>query len=316
MPLYLCGVATEEEIRLMLVLHYDGSGFFGWQIQPERRTVQGVLQAAATRLTQRDCTVTGSGRTDRGVHATGQVASLTVPAPWTAEAFRKSANAVLPDDVWIQEARRVGEDFHPRYDAVRRTYLYRVGLAPAARSPFHRPFCWPVDRPVDRALLARCARAIPGERSFRGFAKSGQPERGTRCRVDRAEWREWGELGLSFTITADRYLHHMVRYLVGTMVAVGWGKRSPDEFTALLEGGPTDDLWTSPPAPAEGLFLHRVEYPEDALDAGNSDSDARSAADAGSPEGLKTDPSTSETTTSGLAAGAETAPGDILSKEN
>lgn len=323
-PLYLCGVTSEEEIRLMLVLHYDGSGFFGWQIQPERRTVQGVLQAAAARLTQRECTVTGSGRTDRGVHATGQVASLTVPGSWTAAAFRKSANAVLPDDVWIQEAHRVGKDFHPRYDAVRRTYRYRLGLAPKARSPFHRPFCWPVDgavdrtvdRPVDPTLLDRCAAAIPGDRSFRAFAKSGQPERGTRCRVYDAGWQDWDDLGLSFTITADRYLHHMVRYLVGTMVDVGSGKRPPDEFIALLEEGPTEDLWTSPPAPAEGLYLHRVEYRKEALRPPHGASSEASGPDAPSREGLKTRPSTSDTTTSGLAAGADTSPGDILSKES
>lgn len=315
-PLYLCGVTSEEEIRLMLVLHYDGSGFFGWQIQPERRTVQGVLQAAAARLTQRECTVTGSGRTDRGVHATGQVASLTVPGSWTAADFRKSANAVLPDDVWIQEARQVPRDFHPRYDAVKRTYLYRLGLSQSARSPFHRPFCWPVDRAVDRSLLDRCADAISGERSFRAFAKSGQPQRGTHCRVYQAGWRDWLGLGHSFTITADRYLHHMVRYLVGTMVAVGTGKRTVEEFTTLLETGPTEDLWTSPPAPAEGLFLHRVEYRDDALRSVNSSAGRGSDSDAESREGLKTRPSTSETTTSGFAGRADDGPGDILPKES
>lgn len=316
----------------MLVLHYDGSGFFGWQIQPERRTVQGVLQAAAARLTQRDCTVTGSGRTDRGVHATGQVASLPVPGSWTARSFRESANAVLPDDVWIQEARRVGDGFHPRYDAVERTYLYRVGVADEARSPFHRPFCWPVDRALDRTLLDRCAEAVPGSRSFRAFAKSGQPERGTHCHVHDAGWRTWDRLGLAFTITADRYLHHMVRYLVGTMVAVASGRRPLEEFVSLLEDGPTEDLWTSAPAPPEGLYLHRVAYPEACVrspeegagfpeppesrpgDPVSPDDDSNRSA--WSEEGLNSRPSTPDTTTSGFAAGADGSSGDPLPKES
>lgn len=253
-----------EEIRLKLVLHYDGSRFYGWQIQPDRRTVQGVLQAAAERLTESDRTVTGSGRTDRGVHATGQVASLTVPPSWTAASFRKAMNAVLPDDVWVARAARVHPDFHPRYDARDRTYRYRLGLAEDARSPFVRPYCWPVDDELDPDLLERAAEAIPGERSFAAFAKAGQPERGTRCRVRRAEWSPWREEGLAFTVTANRFLHHMVRYLVGTMVAVAGGRRPLSDLESLLEEGPTDENWTSRPAPANGLFLHRVEYPEEA----------------------------------------------------
>src|SRR5690606_3890640 len=123
-------------VRLGLTLHYDGSGFFGWQVQKEERTVQGVLEAAVARLTGRHRTVMGSGRTDRGVHATGQVAAVTVPARWAPGAFRRAANAVLPPDVWVAEARRLRPDFHPRYDAVSRTYIYRIGLAEEAWSPF------------------------------------------------------------------------------------------------------------------------------------------------------------------------------------
>ena len=277
-PLYLLGVTPGEEIRLKLVLHYDGSRFYGWQIQPEKRTVQGVLQAAAERLTESRRTVTGSGRTDRGVHATGQVASLVVPPSWTAGSFRDAMNAVLPDDVWVASAAEVDAGFHPRYDAVARTYRYRVGLTEEARSPFVRPFCWPVDDEVDVDLLDRAAAPIAGDRSFDAFAKSGQPERGTRCRVGRAVWEPWEGRGRIFSITANRYLHHMVRYLVGTMVAVASGRRPLGEMETLLEEGPSDEIWTSAPAPAEGLFLHRVDYPAEALTA-VSDSDAESDSD-------------------------------------
>lgn len=287
--LYLSGVTPGETIRLELVLHYDGAGFYGWQVQPDRRTVQGVLQAAAERLTGASRTVTGSGRTDRGVHATGQVASLRVPPAWTAGRFRKAMNAVLPDDVWLAEVRRVNPDFHPRYHAVARTYRYRVGLADEARSPFHRRYCWPVDEAVDPDLLHEAAARLPGERSFERFAKAGQPERGTRCTIRRAAWTPWEELGVAFTVTADRFLHHMVRYLVGTMVDVARGRRSLDEWEALLD--PPCDERTSPPAPARALFLHRVEYPEEArrpdTDEPQTDEPARET---------RTDPSTPTST--------------------
>jgi tRNA pseudouridine38-40 synthase len=252
-------VHTGATIRLQLTLQYDGSGFHGWQFQPDRRTVQGELEAALSRLADRPRTVVGSGRTDAGVHATGQVASVDMPARWSAEALLRALNAVLPPDVWVEEVRAVRSDFHPRYDALARTYVYRVGTHPHARSPFHRPWCWALAEELDEGVLAGTAACIPGEHSFLAFAKAGQPERGDRCRVTRALWDRW-ELGPRFTITADRYLHHMVRYLVGTMVDAARGRRPAEDLAALLRGDP--DLETSPPAPPEGLFLARVEYPE------------------------------------------------------
>ena len=253
-----------EETRLALTLHYDGGAFFGWQSQREERTVQGELEAAVQQLTGSPRTVTGSGRTDRGVHAIGQVAAVSVPARWKPAAFRKGMNALLPADVWIQEARSVAPGFHPRYDAVGRTYSYRLGLVDGARSPFVRPWCWALRHPVDTALLQETAAHVVGAHSFIAFAKAGQPERGTHCTVRSAHWEQWEELGLVFTITADRYLHHMVRYLVGTMVEIARGRRPAHELSALLERGPGPGRETSPPAPARGLFLAAVEYPEEA----------------------------------------------------
>ena len=264
-PQYVSRVTSGEETRLALTLHYDGGAFFGWQAQRKERTVQGELEAAVERLTGSCRTVTGSSRTDRGVHATGQVAAVTVPARWIPASFRKALNAVLPDDVWVREVRAVPLAFHPRYDAVARTYIYRLGLAEEARSPFVRPWCWALRRPLRQEPLERAADEIVGEHSFAAFAKVGQPERGTRCAVRAARWTPWEELGLAFTITADRYLHHMVRYLVGTMVAIAREARPMEDLTALLESGPSPERETSPPAPARGLFLADVEYPERAL---------------------------------------------------
>ena len=274
-------VDTGIPIRLQLTLQYDGSGFHGWQFQPDQRTVQGELEAAVSRLAGFHRTVVGSGRTDTGVHASGQVASVDMPPRWTPEALLRALNALLPEDIWVQEVHRVRGDFHPRFDALARTYVYRVGTRPDARSPFHRPWCWALGRTLDPAALGRAAACIPGERSFLAFAKAGQPERGDWCRVDRAVWDEW-ELGLRFTITADRYLHHMVRYLVGTMVEVARGRRPVEDMEALLRSEP--GLETSPPAPPEGLFLARVEYPEhvrvpDGPQQQDPPSEARSTAD-------------------------------------
>ena len=256
---------SEEETSLALTLHYDGGAFFGWQSQRYERTVQGELETAIERLTEVYQTVMASGRTDRGVHATGQVASVTVPIRWTPTAFRKAINAILPDDIWVKEVQAVPRAFHPRYDAIARTYVYRIGLNEEAFSPFLRRWCWCIPQTLDRGLLEKAAARIVGDHSFAAFAKSGQPERGTRCAVSSALWEPWEELGLTFTITANRYLRHMVRYLVGTMVEIGRGGRPPDDLFRLVEQSVSQGRGTSPPAPARGLFLAAVEYPAQAL---------------------------------------------------
>ncbi len=251
-------VSPRNERRIKLTLHYDGSAFFGWQVQPDVRTVQAELEAALSRLTNRPTGVIGAGRTDRGVHATGQVASVLVPERWTPATLRKALNAILPDDIWVAAAEEVEADFHARFDATARSYRYRVGTVDACRSPFHRRWCWPLAQELDRAALEATARVIVGDHSFRAFAKAGQEERGDRCIVHEARWMEWDGLGVEFHVTANRFLHHMVRYLVGTMVDVARGRRPVADMARLLSGEP--GLETSPPAPPEGLFLTHVAY--------------------------------------------------------
>lgn len=248
-----------ETHRIALTLHYDGGAFFGWQLQPSERTVQGELERVLTRLLNAPARVIGSGRTDRGVHATGQVASVDAPVRWTAPALRRALNALLPPEVWVESAAVVDPRFHPRYDATRRAYLYRVGLVERSRSPFHARFCWPLVREVDLAVMREVTGALVGDHSFRAFAKAGQEERGDRCTVVEARWAEWPGMGVELHIAANRFLHHMVRYLVGTLVDVGLGKRAPEEVAAMLEPGTA--LETSPPAPPEGLYLRAVDYP-------------------------------------------------------
>ncbi len=249
--------------RFKLTLHYDGAGFHGWQTQPDARTVQRELEQALEQLTTRPASVLGAGRTDAGVHATGQVASAVLPRRWDAGALERALNAVLPADIWVAAVEEVALDFHARYDAVARGYTYRVGTRAAARSPVLRRWCWPLGHDLDVDLMRAAARRLVGEHSFRAFARSGQPERGNRCVIDHAAWSAWADLGWAFTVRANRFLHHMVRYMVGTMVDVGRGRRPLADVDALLAG--EFGVETSPPAPAEGLCLTHVWYDTDEL---------------------------------------------------
>jgi tRNA pseudouridine38-40 synthase len=247
---------------VQLVLHYDGARFSGWQRQPGERTVQGVLEAAVSRLCETHLAVVGAGRTDAGVHARGQAAGVRVPEKWRALALRRSMNAILPADVWIAAAFEMREDFHPRYSAVSRGYSYYVGTDDFASSPFRRGHELAWRKPLDIDLLRRSAEALKGDHCFRAFAVKGTaPETDEhRCTVSNAVWRERPG-GLAFDISANRFLHHMVRFLVGTMLDVGEGRREPAVVAELLEQ--PDNSNVSQPAPAHALFLERVEYPED-----------------------------------------------------
>ncbi len=249
------------ERTVQLVLQYDGSGFAGWQSQPSIRTVQGTVEATAERLFRHPVRITGAGRTDAGVHARGQSAHLTVSDRWNAASLRRALNALLPPDIWVASAHDVAAGFHARYSAVARRYAYDVGTDDGARSPFRRPFEWRAPRQVDLAVLRSAAAMILGEHQFYGFAVHGTAPATDqhRCTITRGEWRE-RDGGLEFVIEANRFLHHMVRFLVGSMMDAGTGRRSLGSFAALLTA--RDNLETSPPAPAHALFLDHVSYPE------------------------------------------------------
>lgn len=247
---------------VQLVLHYDGAAFSGWQRQPGERTVQGVLEDAVARLCGARIPVIGAGRTDAGVHARGQAAGLRVPEKWTGKSLRRSMNAILPDDVWVAAAFEMRDEFHPRYSAISRSYSYFVGTDDLASSPFRRRHELVWRKPLDVSLLSEAAEQIEGRHCFRAFAVKGTaPERDTHhCTVSRATWRE-RDGRLRFAITADRFLHHMVRFLVGTMLEIGTGRREVGVMKELLES--EDNSEVSSPAPSHALFLERVEYPTD-----------------------------------------------------
>ena len=247
---------------LQLVLHYDGTNFSGWQRQPDRRTVQGVVESTLSRLCAQPTAALGSGRTDAGVHARGQAVGVRVPTKWEPSSMRRALNALLPDDVWVADAHAMRDEFHARYSATAREYSYYVGTEEAAESPFRRRTEWSVLRPLTRGVLDRCAAALVGEHCFRAFAVRGTapPDDDHRCHIRRAQWRERPG-GLVFEIEANRFLHHMVRFLVGTMIETALGRRAEEDLGRLLLA--TDNADVSAPAPSHGLFLDRVSYPPD-----------------------------------------------------
>jgi tRNA pseudouridine38-40 synthase len=250
------------ERTVQLVLQYDGAGFAGWQRQPRERTVQAVIEDVLARLCGRRVVATGAGRTDAGVHARGQVAGVRVAPKWNPRELRRALNALLPPDIWVAAAQEMVPDFHARYSATSRRYSYYVGTDDSARSPFRRRWEWALARPLDRAVLEANAVALLGDRCFRAFAvqRTAGPLDEHRCTVLDAAWRE-REGGLVFRVEANRFLHHMVRFLVGTMVDAASGRREPDSIVELLSA--TDNADTSAPAPPHGLFLEVVRYPRD-----------------------------------------------------
>jgi tRNA pseudouridine38-40 synthase len=247
---------------VQLVMHYDGARFSGWQRQPGERTVQGVLEAAVSKLCGTPTAILGAGRTDAGVHARGQAAGVRVAQKWNAATLRRSMNAILPDDVWIAAAFEMREEFHPRYSAISRSYSYFVGTDDCASSPFRCRYELVWRKPADLGRMREAATHLVGDHSFRAFAVKGTaPERDDHhCTIAKAAWKE-REGGLVFEVQADRFLHHMVRFLVGTMLEVGEGKREPNVIADLLTQD--DNSKVSPPAPPHALFLDRVEYPKD-----------------------------------------------------
>lgn len=251
---------SDDLASFLLLTHYDGGAFSGWQRQPAVRTVQGEMERALGIICGAAVTAVGSGRTDAGVHARGQAVGVRVPSRWTAESLRCATNSKLPGDVWVAEAFPMCASFHPRYSAERRRYTYAVGTDREAMSPFRRRTEWPLGRALDLTRLNAEAAALLGEHAFRAFAVLGTAPASDdhRCLITRARWQPRAG-GVQFEIEANRFLHHMVRFLVGTMVEVGLGRRPVGTIAELLTAG--DNRGTSAPAPPQGLFLEQVQYP-------------------------------------------------------
>ncbi len=246
---------TRRNIKLRL--EYDGSRYHGWQRQRNALTIQEVLETALQRLTQEAVRVHGSGRTDAGVHARGQVAHFHTGSRLPLTAFGPGLNSLLPPDIAVLEASEAPPDFHARYDAWAKTYAYRILNLPI-RSPLHRGYCWQVPRPLNLAAMAAATIHIRGDHDFTSFQVSGSSVRYPVRRVMAADWEEYPGGWLIFRVQANGFLRGMVRALVGTLAEVGWGKRQPEEMVRLLAA--RDRRLAGPTAPAAGLFLEEVQY--------------------------------------------------------
>jgi tRNA pseudouridine38-40 synthase len=244
----------------LATLHFDGTGFVGWQRQPAGRSVQLEFERVLERLFGRRAPANASGRTDAGVHAVGLGVSFSAPASWNGSSLRRALNALLPRDCWVERVQPMRAGFHARKSALSRRYRYDVGTDDGSASPFRRPFEWSLARPLDLAALRGAATLLHGEHDFQAFAAKGEPRPHYRCRIAAAEWLERpAGVGVSFHVEADRFLHHMVRMLVGTMVDIGLGRRPLSDIELLLERG--DNQRTSPPAPPQGLYFVEAAYP-------------------------------------------------------
>lgn len=245
--------------NIKLTIHYDGTGYHGWQVQSNADTIQGrVLSALATMLKNDAITCTGASRTDAGVHAIGQIANFQIPAENTIScaAFQRGLNSLTPEDIFITRVQEVAPDFHARFDARAKTYCYQILNAPTG-SIYDYRFSWHIRQPLQLDAMRTASRHLVGCHDFASFqASSCSAETSIRTVFGIHIFRK--KAMIRCFINANAYLHRMVRNIVGTLVDVGMKKRMPEEVGEILRA--KDRRLAGVTAPARGLFLKKVHY--------------------------------------------------------
>jgi len=252
--------------NIKLTLAYDGTDFSGWQVQPGRLTIQGLLASAIGRLTGENVLPQGSGRTDAGVHALAQVATFATCSPIPVENLAKALNDTLPGAVRVLDAEDTGLEFHARKSASAKTYEYRIHRA-ATCSPFLARYVWHYPFPLDEVAMTEAAGVVEGEHDFTSFAavdperaagEEGTEQRRSNVRrIDSSTWRRRGD-EFVYVVRGSGFLHHMVRNLVGTLILVGKGTIDRNGLQQILAARSRSAAGAT--APASGLFLMNVEY--------------------------------------------------------
>lgn len=244
---------------LKLTVQYDGTDYVGWQRQPNGTSIQAVIEDALAPIEGGPVAVHGAGRTDAGVHALGQVASVTMASSIDTPTLTRALNAVLPEDVRILSAEDVDASFHARFSAVAKTYEYRIINAPFVSAFLHR-YAWHIVQPLALDAMREAAAPLVGAHDFSAFQGAGSAVESTDRIVDRIEWEDGGgyDLPIVMRITGNGFLRHMVRNIVGTLVEVGTGRWPAPCVGDILASG--DRTLAGPTAPARGLFLVRVDY--------------------------------------------------------
>lgn len=239
----------------MLTLAYDGTDFSGWQKQKEGRTVQGELEKALSTMMSEKIEVMGQGRTDSGVHAHGQTAHTDLPKATTERELLHALRGLLSEDIAVYKAEMVASEFHVRFDAISRAYRYQISLEP---NPVLRRSVWFFQEKPEFEFLKICSDKISGEHDFINFCKPEKEQLSTLCTISISEWIKEGDI-LYYRIEANRFLRHMVRRLVGSMVHVATGRSTMADFDELLRGNKVDKKAFT--APAKGLILEKIKYP-------------------------------------------------------
>jgi tRNA pseudouridine38-40 synthase len=246
--------------NIKLVLEYDGSGYHGWQRQAGCLSIQEIVESCLGVMLGNEVSVRASGRTDAGVHARGQVINFYNRTRLKPEEILRGLNSLLPHDIVVLEAEEVNESFHSRFSALSKIYEYRILNRPVP-SALLRRYAWHIRRPLQSAPMENCLKVICGRNDFAAFMASGSPVSSTERNMLRAVLELPRPDYLKFTFEANGFLRHMIRNITGTIVEVGKGKRTPEEFALILAG--KDRKKAGMTAPAHGLYLVSVTYPSD-----------------------------------------------------